>query len=55
MTLAAAVSDLDFTWIDGVDGKDVLSKVLPAGDRDNSTKFLGNIGSWRAHMNALRA
>ncbi|GAB1316338.1 hypothetical protein MFIFM68171_06548 [Madurella fahalii] len=51
MTLAAALSGLDITWIDGVASTDVPDKVLPGGD---TTMKGGNRGSWRAHMNALQ-
>lgn len=54
MTLMSSVTDMSLDWIDGVNGSTVMPKVLPAGQRDNSTKFIANIGSWRAHMNVLR-
>ncbi|KAK5653009.1 hypothetical protein OQA88_9295 [Cercophora sp. LCS_1] len=53
MTLAAAVTGIDLTWIDGVSGKDVPDKVLP-GDSVDKGISKGNKGSWRAHMNALQ-
>ncbi|KAK4443241.1 glycosyltransferase [Podospora aff. communis PSN243] len=53
MTLAAAVSEIDITWIDGVAGKDVPDKVMPADSVDKGIAS-GNKGSWRAHMNALQ-
>lgn len=53
ITLAAAVSDIDITFIDGVKGSDVSSKVLPADSFDKVISR-GNKGSWRAHMNALQ-
>ena len=52
MLLAAAVSNIDLTWIDGVKGETVLSKVLPAPGRER-IRNEGNIGSWRAHPNVL--
>ncbi|KXX80346.1 Procollagen galactosyltransferase 1-B [Madurella mycetomatis] len=51
VTLAAALSGLDITWIDGVASADVPDKVLPGG---STTMKGGNRGSWRAHMNALQ-
>jgi hypothetical protein len=54
MTLAAALTALKITWVDGVAGKNVLDKVLP-GEPDSREGFtLGNKGSWRAHMNVLQ-
>ncbi|KAK0701557.1 hypothetical protein B0T21DRAFT_300364 [Apiosordaria backusii] len=53
MTLVAALSKLDVTWIDGIDGKDVPDRVLP-GDSWDKKISKGNKGSWRAHMNALQ-
>jgi len=53
MTLAAALTGIDVTWVDGVAGKDVPDKVMP-GDSFDKGITLGNKGSWRAHMNALR-
>ncbi|KAF2493245.1 hypothetical protein BU16DRAFT_465319, partial [Lophium mytilinum] len=51
MSLAAALSILQIEYIDGVAGDDVLEKVLPPNNHKTMAK--GNIGSWRAHMNAL--
>ncbi|KAK0616344.1 hypothetical protein B0T14DRAFT_604658 [Immersiella caudata] len=53
MTLAAALSEIGVTWIDGVAGKDVPDKVMP-GDSVDKGIASGNKGSWRAHMNALQ-
>ena len=53
MTLAAALSKIDVTWIDGVAGQNVLDKVLP-GDSFDKKISTGNKGSWRAHMDALQ-
>jgi hypothetical protein len=54
MTLAAALTELKITWVDGVAGKNVLDKVLP-GDPDSREGFtVGNKGSWRAHLNVLQ-
>lgn len=53
MTLAAALSRIKITWIDGVAGHDVLDKVVP-GDSFDKKISAGNKGSWRAHMDALQ-
>jgi hypothetical protein len=51
MLLAAAAGNIDLDWVDGVKGEDVLKKVLPPPSAPNMGA--GNIGSWRAHMNAM--
>ena len=53
LVLAAALTGLDITLVDGVAGKDVPERVLPPG---SSVAHLpvGNIGSWRAHMDVLQ-
>ncbi|KAI1417354.1 glycosyltransferase family 25 protein [Hypoxylon sp. FL1857] len=52
MALAGAVSNLTFTWIDGVSGDQVPDRVVPLGQGGRSS---GAKGSWRSHMNALQA
>ena len=52
MSLSAAVSNLQLDWIDGVSGDDILEKAL--SPRDHKFISLGNKGSRRAHMNALK-
>ncbi|KAF2494769.1 hypothetical protein BU16DRAFT_573109 [Lophium mytilinum] len=51
VSLAAALSNIQLDWIDGVKGADVLDKVLPPGDYQNPPD--GVKGCWRAHMKAL--
>ncbi|KAF2804636.1 uncharacterized protein BDZ99DRAFT_511561 [Mytilinidion resinicola] len=51
VSLAAALSNLQLHWIDGVKGADVLHKALPPGDYQIPPD--GVKGCWRAHMNAL--
>jgi len=53
LTLAAALTNIAVTWVDGVAGKDVLDKVMP-GDSVDKAISRGNKGSWRAHMDALQ-
>ncbi|KAI1379090.1 glycosyltransferase family 25 protein [Hypoxylon crocopeplum] len=52
MSLAGAVSNLSFTWIDGVPGDQVSDQIVPGGAKGHS---VGAKGSWRSHMNALQA
>lgn len=52
LSLAASLSDLKLSWIDGVSGVDVDEKALPPGDR--IALSIGGRGSWRGHMNAIR-
>ncbi|KAI1778895.1 glycosyltransferase family 25 protein [Hypoxylon cercidicola] len=51
MVLSGAVSNLSFSWIDGVTGDQVPDHSIPEGDRGHSA---GARGSWRSHMNALQ-
>lgn len=53
MTLAGALTYINFDWIDGVAGEQVPDKVLPPDSLDHNISK-GNKGSWRAHMNVLR-
>lgn len=53
MVLQAALSDMEIEFIDGVLGKDVPDKAVPmAKGRERLPD--ASIGSWRAHMNAIR-
>ncbi|KAK4140582.1 uncharacterized protein C8A04DRAFT_39802 [Dichotomopilus funicola] len=55
MVLAAALSELDVTLMDGVMGRDVPDKVLPGDPESREGRFnKGNKGSWRAHMDVLQ-
>ncbi|KAK3305266.1 glycosyltransferase family 25 protein [Chaetomium strumarium] len=55
MTIAASLSNLNVTWIDGIAGNDVLDEVLPGNSESRQSGFtVGNKGSWRAHMNVLQ-
>ncbi|PKS05593.1 hypothetical protein jhhlp_008111 [Lomentospora prolificans] len=54
MTLAAAVTGLEFTYIPGVRGADIPEKVLPPSPRKKNVNWAGKTGSWRAHMNVLQ-
>lgn len=50
----SAVSDIKLDWIDGIDGKAVPDKALPPPASHETIKS-ANIGSWRAHLDALQA
>ncbi|KAI1211880.1 glycosyltransferase family 25 protein [Annulohypoxylon truncatum] len=52
MALAGAVSNLTFTWIDGVSSDQIGHDNAPA---KNEIRSSGAKGSWRSHMNALQA
>ncbi|MCJ1313341.1 hypothetical protein MMC25_007018 [Agyrium rufum] len=52
LTLAAAVSNFDFEFVDGIHGETLLDKVLPPSDHGNLKA--NSIGAWRGHMNAIR-
>lgn len=53
MVLQAALSDIQIEFIDGVMGKDVPNKAIPM-ERGKERQLNATIGSWRAHMNAIR-
>jgi hypothetical protein len=53
IALAAAFTGLDIDIIDGVRGSSVPAKALPP-DTAAAKLSPGSIGSWRAHLNALR-
>lgn len=52
MTLAASYSTLKLNWVDGVAADTIQEKAYPPGNHRRMSR--GNLGSWRAHMNALR-
>jgi hypothetical protein len=54
MVLQAALSGIQIEFIDGVMGKDVPDKALPKSSPDYQRPPDPVIGSWRAHMNAVR-
>ena len=51
MILALDASNIHYEFIDGVHGEDVAKKALPPKSNPELTQ--NNIGSWRAHVNAL--
>ena len=51
LLLAAALSDIEIEFIDGVHGSTISSKALPAKHNDGLSA--NGIGAWRAHLNAL--
>jgi GR25 family glycosyltransferase involved in LPS biosynthesis len=54
MLVTAAASNIQINWIDGVNGSDILDKVLPPEATRQGISNV-NIGSWSAHMNAMVA
>ncbi|WEW56536.1 hypothetical protein PRK78_001982 [Emydomyces testavorans] len=54
LVLMSALTGIKLDWIDGVNGHTVQEKALPP-PAPQSHFHLANIGSWRAHLNALRA
>ncbi|KAI6363537.1 hypothetical protein MCOR25_005894 [Pyricularia grisea] len=53
ISLAAALTNFTVAYMPGIDGSEVQERVLPTDSRDKHIRK-GNIGSWRAHINALR-
>ncbi|KAL2265072.1 hypothetical protein VTJ83DRAFT_7582 [Remersonia thermophila] len=54
LTLAAALTGLNISFVDGVAGADVADSVLPGNGKTPMGFTVGNKGSWRAHMNVLQ-
>lgn len=52
MVLAAALSDIDIEFVDGVPGQDVPDKAIPTSSNHGRLND-GDIGCWRAHINAI--
>ncbi|KAI1874428.1 hypothetical protein JX265_004636 [Neoarthrinium moseri] len=53
LTLMSALTGFRISWIDGVNGSEVVDKALPLGwDRPNMRD--SNLGSWRGHINAMQ-
>jgi len=53
MTLAAAVSNIKFEYIDGVLGNSIKQSAYPP-PQENIKLQEGIRGSWRTHMNAMQ-
>lgn len=51
-TLAAGQMGVSVVWIEGIVGSKIDERVFPQGN--HRALPLGNLGSWRAHMNAIR-
>ncbi|KAI0881917.1 glycosyltransferase family 25 protein [Annulohypoxylon maeteangense] len=54
MVLAAALSNLEIDFIDGVNGRDVPDKALLSSQEELKRLADPVIGAWRAHMNAIQ-
>ncbi|KAI0014950.1 hypothetical protein F4780DRAFT_766207 [Xylariomycetidae sp. FL0641] len=53
IVLAASLSNIEFEFIDGVDGATIPDQAIPKSEP--YTRMLdASIGSWRAHMNAIQ-
>ncbi|KAG6031572.1 hypothetical protein E4U41_007524 [Claviceps citrina] len=53
MTLAAALSELKITFVDGVKGDEVNEKAVPTPKSRHHLQG-ASLGSWRGHMNAIQ-
>ena len=51
LILATAVSNIEFEFVDGVQGDTIPEKALPPGEHKSLNP--NTIGSWRAHLNAI--
>jgi len=52
ISLAATYSGIALDWIDGINVSDINKKAYPPGNHKDVTP--GGLGSWRAHMDAMR-
>jgi hypothetical protein len=53
MSLAAALSNIEFEFIDGVDGSAIPDTALPqTSTHDRLSKQ--TVGAWRGHLNAIQ-
>jgi len=53
LALTAALTGFEVEWVDGVRGETIPDRALPFGI-DRAKLMESNLGSWRAHMNAVR-
>ncbi|KAI1816981.1 hypothetical protein GGS20DRAFT_575194 [Poronia punctata] len=53
MTLSAALSDIEFEFIDGVDGASIPDSALPVTFAHERLSNPG-LGAWRGHLNAIQ-
>lgn len=54
LALMSSLNGLDLEYIEGKTGYEVLDKALPP-PATHSNLLSGNLGSWRGHLNAIRA
>ncbi len=54
LTLISSLTGFKIDWIEGVRGESVVDKALPY-NVDRVKLWENNLGSWRGHMNAVRA
>jgi hypothetical protein len=52
-SLSSALTGISGTFVDGVDGKDIVDKALPP-NHGEYVMPVANRGSWRAHLNAIQ-
>ena len=53
MTLVSSLSGFNVEYINGIRGETVLDKALPVGQEGRKMTD-SRIGSWRAHIDAIR-
>ncbi|KAI9871453.1 MAG: hypothetical protein M1830_002902, partial [Pleopsidium flavum] len=54
LTLTSSLTGFKLDWIDGVKGEEIPDKAVPFGT-NRTLLWENNLGSWRGHMNAIRA
>ncbi|KAF2121036.1 hypothetical protein BDV96DRAFT_672175 [Lophiotrema nucula] len=55
MTLAAAFTDLNLSWISAVSGDQVLDLTIPLDKEPANPPRSGDKGGWRSHLHAIHA
>jgi hypothetical protein len=54
LALMSTLNGLELEYIDGKTGNEVADKALPP-PASHISQLSGNLGSWRGHLNAIRA
>ncbi|PIA90498.1 hypothetical protein CB0940_11394 [Cercospora beticola] len=54
VSMSASVSNMDFEWLEGVDGALISNKAKPPKLEAGLERSSNTLGCWRAHMNAMQ-
>jgi hypothetical protein len=53
LSLAASLTNISVEYMEGIKGDTIVDKALPSGQENRKIPET-MLGSWRAHMNAIR-